>query len=157
MYCFDGQFLFIINWNSFLRYILFTEQNAFLSEPVGLPVECVGHWWRVFRERLSSDISRGKESSCRWRWLQWWSSCPRLIVCVLPSKFSDVINGALDEYFPLDSGVQIIAEPGRYYVETVFTLATNVVAKRVVMDDMRKDEGKFLIGLRSNQNIRHKR
>lgn len=38
--------------------------------------------------------------------------------------------------FPLDSGVQIIAEPGRYYVESAFTLAVNVIAKRVVIDDM---------------------
>lgn len=76
--------------------------------------------------------------------MQWWSWCPGLTVCVLPSKFSDVINRALDEYFPPDSGVQIIAEPGRYYVESVFTLAVNVIAKRVVKDDMKKDEGMFL-------------
>lgn len=79
--------------------------------------------------------------------MQGWSSGPDLTVCVLPSKFSDVINTALDEYFPVDSGVQIIAEPGRYYVEVVFTLAASVIAKRVVMDDMRKDKGMFLIGL----------
>ncbi|XP_049925253.1 ornithine decarboxylase-like [Epinephelus moara] len=48
---------------------------------------------------------------------------------------SEVINGALDEFFPPDSGVQIIAEPGRYYVETAFTLAANVIAKRVILDD----------------------
>ncbi|XP_031160798.1 ornithine decarboxylase-like isoform X1 [Sander lucioperca] len=51
-------------------------------------------------------------------------------------EFSEVINGALDEFFPPDSGVQIIAEPGRYYVESAFTLAANVIAKRVVIDDM---------------------
>ncbi|XP_076608940.1 ornithine decarboxylase-like isoform X2 [Chaetodon auriga] len=51
-------------------------------------------------------------------------------------EFSEVINGALDEFFPPDSGVQIIAEPGRYYVESVLTLAANVIAKRVVTDDM---------------------
>ncbi|XP_070778925.1 ornithine decarboxylase-like [Enoplosus armatus] len=51
-------------------------------------------------------------------------------------EFSEVINGALDEFFPPDSGVQIIAEPGRYYVESAFTLAANVIAKRVVEDDM---------------------
>ncbi|CAG05961.1 unnamed protein product, partial [Tetraodon nigroviridis] len=55
---------------------------------------------------------------------------------------SDVINEALDEYFPLDGGVQIIAEPGRYYVESIFTLAANVIAKRAVMDDVTKDEGR---------------
>lgn len=72
---------------------------------------------------------------------------PGLIVYILSFKFSDVINGALDEYFPLDSGVQIIAEPGRYYVESAFKLAANVIAKRIDIDDMRKDEGMFLLGL----------
>ncbi|XP_073350151.1 ornithine decarboxylase-like [Pagrus major] len=51
-------------------------------------------------------------------------------------EFSEVINGALDELFPPDSGVQIIAEPGRYFVDAAFTLAANIIAKRVVIDDM---------------------
>ncbi|XP_042248249.1 ornithine decarboxylase-like [Thunnus maccoyii] len=51
-------------------------------------------------------------------------------------EFSEVINGALDKFFPPDSGVQIIAEPGRYYVESAFTLAVNVIAKRVDIDHM---------------------
>ncbi|XP_068587582.1 ornithine decarboxylase-like [Cebidichthys violaceus] len=51
-------------------------------------------------------------------------------------EFSEVINGALEELFPPDSGVQIIAEPGRYYVDSAFTLAANVIAKRVIADDM---------------------
>ncbi|XP_044038014.1 ornithine decarboxylase-like isoform X2 [Siniperca chuatsi] len=55
---------------------------------------------------------------------------------VFDIAFSEVINGALDEFFPPDSGVQIIAEPGRYFVESAFTLAANVIAKRVVIDDM---------------------
>lgn len=38
----------------------------------------------------------------------------------------------------------MIAEPGRYYVEPVFTLAANVIAKRVVMGDARTDKGVFL-------------
>ncbi|XP_051245115.1 ornithine decarboxylase [Dicentrarchus labrax] len=50
-------------------------------------------------------------------------------------EVSEVINGALDEYFPSDSELEIIAEPGRYYVESSFTLAANVIAKRVVLDD----------------------
>lgn len=79
--------------------------------------------------------------------MQWWSSRPGPIVCVLPFQCSDVINEALDEYFPLDGGVQIIAEPGRYYVESIFTLAANVIAKRAVVDDVTKDEGMFLISI----------
>ncbi|XP_054464235.1 ornithine decarboxylase-like [Anoplopoma fimbria] len=51
-------------------------------------------------------------------------------------EFSKVINKALDEFFPPDSRVQIIAEPGRYYVDSAFTLAANVIAKRVIADDM---------------------
>ncbi|KAL7377755.1 hypothetical protein ABVT39_003935 [Epinephelus coioides] len=55
---------------------------------------------------------------------------------VFDMGFSEVINGALDEFFPSDSGVKIIAEPGRFYMESVFTLAMNVIAKRVVSEDM---------------------
>ncbi|XP_023149457.1 ornithine decarboxylase-like [Amphiprion ocellaris] len=51
-------------------------------------------------------------------------------------EFSDVINEALDKFFPPDSGVEIIAEPGRYYVESAFTLAVNVMAKRVVASEV---------------------
>ncbi|XP_068434400.1 ornithine decarboxylase-like [Clinocottus analis] len=51
-------------------------------------------------------------------------------------EFSEVINGALEEFFPPDSGVQIIAEPGRYYVDSAFTLAAKVIGKRVIPEDM---------------------
>uniref|UniRef100_A0A669DE00 Ornithine decarboxylase 1 n=1 Tax=Oreochromis niloticus TaxID=8128 RepID=A0A669DE00_ORENI len=47
-------------------------------------------------------------------------------------EFSQVINGSLDEFFPPVSGLEVIAEPGRYYVESAFTLAVNVIAKRVL-------------------------
>ncbi|XP_074552994.1 ornithine decarboxylase-like [Halichoeres trimaculatus] len=53
-------------------------------------------------------------------------------------EFSEVINGALDKYFPPDSGVKIMAEPGRYYVEAAFTLAANIIARRVITDDMKE-------------------
>ncbi|XP_040045766.2 ornithine decarboxylase-like [Gasterosteus aculeatus] len=53
-------------------------------------------------------------------------------------EFSVVINGALEEFFPSGSGVQIIAEPGRYFVDSAFTLAANVIAKRVIEEH--KDE-----------------
>ncbi|XP_052605297.1 ornithine decarboxylase-like, partial [Peromyscus californicus insignis] len=39
---------------------------------------------------------------------------------------------ALDKYFPPDSGVRVIAELGRYYVASAFTLAVNIIAKKVV-------------------------
>lgn len=44
------------------------------------------------------------------------------------------LNSALDEYFPPGAGVDIIAEPGRYYVSRAFTLACNVIARRAVTE-----------------------
>ncbi|XP_075051354.1 antizyme inhibitor 2 [Mixophyes fleayi] len=46
-----------------------------------------------------------------------------------------VINPALDLYFPEASGVEIIAEPGRYYVASAFSLAVNIIAKKEVQVD----------------------
>uniref|UniRef100_A0A8C6T057 ornithine decarboxylase n=1 Tax=Neogobius melanostomus TaxID=47308 RepID=A0A8C6T057_9GOBI len=48
------------------------------------------------------------------------------------SKMSKAINEALDEFFPADSGVRVIAEPGRYFVDSAFTLALNVFARKKV-------------------------
>jgi diaminopimelate decarboxylase len=52
------------------------------------------------------------------------------------------VNEALDLHFPATdefgnhSNITIIAEPGRYYVASAFTLATNIIAKRAVpMED----------------------
>ncbi|KAK6488490.1 ornithine decarboxylase-like [Huso huso] len=53
-------------------------------------------------------------------------------------KFEEVtavINTALDKYFPVESGVGVIAEPGRYYVASAYMLAVNVIAKKVVIKD----------------------
>ncbi|XP_028294397.1 ornithine decarboxylase [Gouania willdenowi] len=46
-----------------------------------------------------------------------------------------VINTALDKYFPPDAGVKVIAEPGRFYVASAYTLVVNIIAKKVLMDD----------------------
>lgn len=43
---------------------------------------------------------------------------------------SNIINESLDIYFPSGCGVNVIAEPGRYYVASAFTLCTNIIAKR---------------------------
>ncbi|KAK7964361.1 pyridoxal-dependent decarboxylase [Apiospora saccharicola] len=43
-----------------------------------------------------------------------------------------VLRGALDEYFP--PSINIIAEPGRYYVSSAFTLACNIIARRTIHD-----------------------
>ncbi|UYV79493.1 ODC1, partial [Cordylochernes scorpioides] len=45
-------------------------------------------------------------------------------------EMADAVNTALELWFPEESGVQVIAEPGRYYVTSAFTLATNIIAKR---------------------------
>ncbi|XP_072299772.1 ornithine decarboxylase-like isoform X2 [Eucyclogobius newberryi] len=45
------------------------------------------------------------------------------------------INEALDEFFSSDSGVRIMAEPGRYFVDTACTLAVNIFSKKVVQSD----------------------
>lgn len=50
-------------------------------------------------------------------------------------ELAGYVNKALDEFFPEGSGVEVIAEPGRYVVASAFTLTTNVVAKREVTDD----------------------
>lgn len=50
-------------------------------------------------------------------------------------ELASIINSALDQHFPENCGVEIIAEPGRYVVASAFTLATNVVAKRDVKDN----------------------
>lgn len=53
-----------------------------------------------------------------------------------------MINPALDKYFPADSGVRIIAEPGRYYVASAYTLAVNIIAKKVIMKEQSASDGK---------------
>ncbi|CAH2222221.1 ornithine decarboxylase [Pelobates cultripes] len=47
-------------------------------------------------------------------------------------EFAAVVNSALDLYFPESSAVDIIAEPGKYYVESAFSLAVNIIAKKEV-------------------------
>ena len=46
----------------------------------------------------------------------------------------------LDELFPVSSGVRIIAEPGRYYSASAFTLAVNVYSKRTVLRSQMKEK-----------------
>ncbi|KAK3677528.1 Ornithine decarboxylase [Recurvomyces mirabilis] len=45
---------------------------------------------------------------------------------------ADVLNMALEAHMP--SSIRIIAEPGRYYTSSAFTLACNVIARRTVED-----------------------
>lgn len=56
------------------------------------------------------------------------------------SAIASVVNEALDQYFPASEGVEIIAEPGRYFVASAFTLTVNVIAKRVVTKEKTNDD-----------------
>ncbi|KAM3928303.1 antizyme inhibitor 1 [Leptodactylus fuscus] len=45
------------------------------------------------------------------------------------------VSPLLDAYFPEESGIRVIAEPGSFYVSSAFTLAVNIIAKKVVEHD----------------------
>jgi hypothetical protein len=49
---------------------------------------------------------------------------------VIYLKFSEGINAALDKYIPEDLGINIISEPGRYFVQESCTLIVNVIGKK---------------------------
>lgn len=48
----------------------------------------------------------------------------------------------MDKYFPADAGVQIIAEPGRFYVASAYTLVVNIIAKKVIVDEDSASDGR---------------
>lgn len=50
-------------------------------------------------------------------------------------EIASVINSALDLYFPEGCGVDILAELGRYYVTSAFSVAVSIVAKKEVLLD----------------------
>ncbi|MGH0131133.1 UNVERIFIED_CONTAM: hypothetical protein FKN15_034171 [Acipenser sinensis] len=59
--------------------------------------------------------------------------------CVFDMGIYSVVSPLLDIYFPPESGVSVIAEPGSYYVASSFTLAVNIIAKKVVARDQNKE------------------
>ncbi|XP_069333738.1 antizyme inhibitor 2 isoform X2 [Eulemur rufifrons] len=50
-------------------------------------------------------------------------------------EIASVINSALDLYFPEGCGVDILAELGRYYVTSAFTVAVSITAKKEILLD----------------------
>lgn len=50
-------------------------------------------------------------------------------------EICSVLRPALDTHFPEEMGVRIIAEPGRFFVASAFTLALNIIARRAVTSD----------------------
>ncbi|XP_059787007.1 antizyme inhibitor 1-like [Balaenoptera ricei] len=57
-------------------------------------------------------------------------------------EVNHVISPLLDLYFPEGSDVKIISEPGSYYVSSAFTLAVNIIAKKVVENKFSSGVGK---------------
>jgi len=53
------------------------------------------------------------------------------------------IRESLDLYFPEQMGVRIIAEPGRYFATSAFTLAVNVIVRRIISDTDSYDQGVY--------------
>jgi len=51
-------------------------------------------------------------------------------------EIADVMTPALDTYFPEGCGVEIISEPGRFFVASAMSLTTQVIAKRAVARDL---------------------
>lgn len=49
---------------------------------------------------------------------------------VMFGDIATTINGALAAHFPPECGVQVIAEPGRYFAETAATLLTPIYGTR---------------------------
>ncbi|KAL4913442.1 pyridoxal-dependent decarboxylase [Aspergillus aurantiobrunneus] len=60
-------------------------------------------------------------------------------------KFAGVLSDALESYFP--PHIRVIAEPGRYYVGTAFTLAANIIARRDVLDPEEPDRDAYMVYL----------
>ncbi|KAJ8289507.1 hypothetical protein GJAV_G00002120 [Gymnothorax javanicus] len=75
-------------------------------------------------------------------------------------KFATVINKSLEKYFP-DPAVQVIAEPGRYYPASSFTLATNIIGKKVAMkrhdddDDEERDRMMYYVNDGTHKAFRY--
>ena len=61
-------------------------------------------------------------------------------------EMAGVLRNALDDYFPTHSGVNLIAEPGRYYASSAFTLACNVIARRTIGDESKQtDDASYML------------
>lgn len=66
--------------------------------------------------------------------VMWWRllTCVELEVKCIATQVVSVLRPTLDQYFPEQMGVRIIAEPGRYFAASAFTLAVNIIAKRTI-------------------------
>nr|XP_019946723.1 PREDICTED: antizyme inhibitor 1 [Paralichthys olivaceus]XP_019946724.1 PREDICTED: antizyme inhibitor 1 [Paralichthys olivaceus] len=55
-------------------------------------------------------------------------------------RINSAVMSMVELYFPLSTGVSIIAEPGSFFVSSAFTLAVNVISKEVVARDRQKHD-----------------
>ncbi|XP_062925636.1 ornithine decarboxylase-like [Mobula hypostoma] len=55
-------------------------------------------------------------------------------------EIAAVINRALELHFPEASGVNIIAEPGRYYVASSLTIAANIIGRKITIDSTNSND-----------------
>jgi ornithine decarboxylase len=60
-------------------------------------------------------------------------------------KFAGILGEAVDTYFP--PNIRVIAEPGRYYVASAYTLAANVIARRDIPDPEDPSRNAFMLYL----------
>ncbi|KAJ5170447.1 Ornithine decarboxylase [Penicillium coprophilum] len=60
-------------------------------------------------------------------------------------KFAGILGEAVDSYFP--PNIRVIAEPGRYYVATAYTLAANVIARRDIPDPQDPSRDAYMLYL----------
>ncbi|KEZ39092.1 Ornithine decarboxylase [Scedosporium apiospermum] len=56
-------------------------------------------------------------------------------------EMAAVLTAALDQYFPPSRDVNIIAEPGRFFVSSAFTIACHVIARRTIEDPSMAETG----------------
>jgi ornithine decarboxylase len=61
------------------------------------------------------------------------------------SAIAEVVRTAIEKLFPVSKNIRIIAEPGRYYASSAFTLVTNVTARRAV--HLENDESIYMCKL----------
>ncbi len=52
-----------------------------------------------------------------------------------------ILSVALKKHFPRRDNLRVIAEPGRFFVSTAFTLATNIIARRAKPQGANNEEG----------------
>lgn len=55
-------------------------------------------------------------------------------------KTNDAVMSMVELYFPLSTGVSLIAEPGSYFVSSAFTLAVNIISREMVARDRQDQE-----------------